>query len=87
MEIVNEFKEFALQGNISETLIGFTVGVAFKDVVSSFVDNLLMPPIGYMIGRVQLQDLYIVLSGGAFESQEQCINGRNTAKGFSCPHR
>ena len=64
MPLVQEFKKFALRGNMLDLAVGFTVGAAFTTVVKSLVDDILMPPIGLLIGGADFSDLYVVLSPG-----------------------
>jgi large conductance mechanosensitive channel len=63
-----EFKEFAIRGNVIDMAIGLTVAVAFGKIVTSFVNDILMPPIGLAMGRVDFTSLFINLSGGSFPS-------------------
>ena len=65
-----EFKEFALRGNVLDMAIGIIIGAAFGKIVTSLVNDVLMPPIGLLIGRVNFQDLYISLSGQQYPSLE-----------------
>lgn len=58
-----EFKEFALRGSVLDLAIGVIIGAAFGKIVSSFVDDILMPPLGMLIGRVDFASLFINLSG------------------------
>ena len=62
-KITKEFKDFALRGNFLELAIGIAVGTAFNKVVTSFVQDILTPPIGVIIGRVDFSNLFINLSG------------------------
>jgi large conductance mechanosensitive channel len=57
-----EFKEFAIQGNALDMAIGIIIGAAFGTVVKSLVDNVLMPPLGLLMGRVDFSNLFINLS-------------------------
>ena len=57
-----EFKEFAMRGSVLDLAIGVIIGAAFGKVVSSLVDDVLMPPLGRLIGRVDFSNLYINLS-------------------------
>jgi len=66
--MVKEFKEFALRGNVLDLAIGIIIGGAFGQIVSSFVNDILMPPIGLLLGRVDFSNLFISLSGGQYES-------------------
>ncbi len=67
-----EFKEFALKGNVLDLAIGIIIGAAFTAIVSSLVDDILMPPIGLITGGVDLSQLFVVLDGeGDFNTVEQ----------------
>ncbi len=61
MSIVKEFKEFAVKGNVMDMAVGIIIGVAFGKIVSSFVADVLMPPIGLLIGGVDFSNLVIAL--------------------------
>ena len=63
-KLVQEFKEFIIQGNAIDLAIGIIIGAAFSTVVTSIVDNLMMPPLGLLLGRVDFQDLFIILRQG-----------------------
>lgn len=63
-----EFKEFAMRGNVLDLAIGIIIGGAFGKIITSFVNDLLMPPIGLLLGKVDFSSLYINLSGQAFPS-------------------
>lgn len=63
--MAKEFREFALKGNMVDMAVGIVIGAAFGTVVSSFVDDILMPPLGLLIGDVDFQDLFVTLSAGA----------------------
>jgi large conductance mechanosensitive channel len=65
-----EFKEFALRGSVVDLAIGIIIGAAFGKIVTSFVNDILMPPIGLLLGNVDFAQLYINLSGGTYESFE-----------------
>jgi large conductance mechanosensitive channel len=56
-----EFKEFALRGNVFDLAVGVIIGGAFGKIVSSFVSDIMMPPIGLLLGRVDLSNLFISL--------------------------
>jgi large conductance mechanosensitive channel len=66
--MLKEFKEFALRGSVVDLAIGIIIGGAFGKIVSSFVDDILMPPIGLPLGNVDFSNLFINLSGGRYES-------------------
>jgi len=61
MKIIKEFKEFAIKGNMFDMAIGIIIGTAFHKIISSLVDDIIMPPLGYIIGRVDFSDLSIVI--------------------------
>ena len=66
--MLKEFKEFALRGNVLDLAVGIIIGGAFGQIVSSFVNDILMPPIGLLLGRVDFSSLFISLSGGPYKS-------------------
>src|SRR5690242_3339592 len=61
-KVLNDFKEFALRGSVLDMAIGIIMGVAFGRIVTSFVQDILMPPIGLVIGHRDSSNLYIALS-------------------------
>ncbi|MDX1725763.1 MAG: large-conductance mechanosensitive channel protein MscL [Pseudomonas sp.] len=61
MSIVSEFKAFAVKGNVVDMAVGIIIGAAFGKIVSSFVGDVVMPPIGLLIGGVDFTDLAIIL--------------------------
>lgn len=61
MKIVQEFKEFAMRGNVVDMAVGIIIGGAFGKIVSSVVNDILMPPIGKLMGGVNFRDLFISL--------------------------
>jgi large conductance mechanosensitive channel len=64
----NEFKAFAARGSVIDLAVGIIIGVAFTTVVNSLVNDILMPPIGEIVGGVDFTDLFINLSGGSYDS-------------------
>ena len=60
-KFIQEFKEFAVKGNAVDMAVGVIIGGAFGKIVSSIVDDIIMPPIGWLIGGVQFSDLKITL--------------------------
>jgi large conductance mechanosensitive channel len=60
-----EFKEFALRGSVVDMAVGIVIGAAFGTIVKSFVDDVLMPPIGLFLGNVDFANFFIVLKEGA----------------------
>lgn len=70
--MLKEFKEFALKGNMLDLAVGIIIGVAFQAVVSSLVDDIIMPPIGLMANGVDFSQLFLVLKGqGDYATIEQ----------------
>jgi large conductance mechanosensitive channel len=63
MGMLQEFKKFALRGNVVDMAVGIIIGGAFGTVVKSLVDDVLMPPIGYMTGGVNFKDLAFTIPG------------------------
>ena len=61
--MLKEFREFALKGNVIDLAVGIIIGAAFTAIVSSLVDDILMPPIGLITGGVDFSQIFIVLSG------------------------
>lgn len=68
MGMVKEFKEFAMRGNVVDMAVGIIIGAAFGKIVNSMVNDVLMPPIGKLLGGVDFSNLFITLGSGDFES-------------------
>ncbi len=66
--MLNEFKEFAVKGNVVDMAVGIIIGAAFGTIVTSLVDDIIMPPIGVILGNVDFSDIFINLSGGDYPS-------------------
>lgn len=69
--MLQEFKEFALRGNVVDMAVGIIIGAAFSTIVKSLVNDVIMPPIGLITGGMDFSDLYINLSGGDYQSLAQ----------------
>jgi large conductance mechanosensitive channel len=63
--MLKEFKEFAMRGSVVDMAVGIVIGAAFGTIVKSFVDDVLMPPIGLLLGNVDFSNLFITLKEGA----------------------
>ncbi len=63
--MLKEFKEFAMRGNVVDMAVGIVIGGAFGTIVKSLVDDVLMPPIGFLLGGVDFSDFFVVLKEGA----------------------
>lgn len=72
MSMMSEFKDFAMKGNVVDMAVGIVIGGAFGKIVSSFVADVLMPPIGLLLGNVDFSDLAITLRA-AGESGEAIL--------------
>jgi large conductance mechanosensitive channel len=66
--MLKEFKAFAMRGNVIDLAVGVIIGAAFGKIISSFVNDLLMPPIGLLLGKVDFTNLYISLTGEKYAS-------------------
>lgn len=66
--MLKDFKAFVMKGNVLDMAVGIIIGAAFGKVVSSFVADVLMPPIGLIMGKVDFSNLFINLSGKPFET-------------------
>lgn len=66
--MLKEFKEFAMRGNVVDLAVGVIIGAAFGKIVSSLVDDVIMPPIGRLLGHVDFSSLFINLSDKTYES-------------------
>ena len=69
--MLKEFKAFAMRGNVVDMAVGIIMGAAFGKIVSSFVQDVVMPPVGLMLGRVDFSQLFLNLSGGTYETLAQ----------------
>lgn len=63
-KFASEFKRFLLRGNVVDLLIGFTVGAAFTDTARSLIDNLVMPPVGFILGGADFSNAFLVVVRG-----------------------
>lgn len=66
--MIKEFKEFIQKGNVLDLAVGFIMGAAFGKIVTSLINDVIMPPIGLLLGKVDFSSLYINLSGRTFET-------------------
>ena len=63
-----EFREFVVKGNVIDLAVGIIIGIAFGAIVTSLVNDIIMPPIGLLLGKINFSDLFINLSGTAYTS-------------------
>jgi large conductance mechanosensitive channel len=66
--MLKEFKEFAMRGNVLDMAVGIIVGAAFGQIVNSFVQDVMMPPIGRLVGHVDFSNLFVTLSGQHYDT-------------------
>lgn len=64
----SEFKQFIARGNVLDLAVGIIIGAAFNGIVNSLVNDVIMPPIGYILGQIDFSNLYISLSGASYAS-------------------
>jgi len=62
--MLKEFKDFAMRGNVIDMAVGIIVGAAFGTIVKSLVDDIIMPPIGFLLGNVDFSNLFVVIKAG-----------------------
>ena len=77
MKIINEFKAFAVKGNVIDMAVGIIIGAAFGKIVSSIVNDVIMPPIGLLVGGVNFTDLKIVLKEAIGDNPAVTLNYGN----------
>lgn len=73
MGMMKEFKEFAVKGNVVDMAVGIIIGGAFGKIISSFVADVVMPPIGMMMGGVSFGSLYHSLNGEVYETMAKAV--------------
>lgn len=66
--MLREFRQFLMRGSVLDLAVGIVIGVAFGTIITSFVGDILMPPIGLLLGNMDFSNLYINLSGGSYDS-------------------
>jgi large conductance mechanosensitive channel len=69
--MLKDFKEFAVRGNVMDLAVGVIIGAAFGKIVTSLVNDVIMPPIGALTGSVDFSNKFVVLSGGAFNTLKE----------------
>lgn len=68
--LLKEFRDFAVKGNVVDVAVGIIIGAAFGTIVKSLVSDVIMPPIGVLMGGIDFADLFINLSGGSYATLE-----------------
>ncbi len=82
MGIISEFKEFAMRGNVVDLAVGVVIGASFGKIVSSLVDNVIMPPIGLLIGGVDFSKLSITLKEATTNAAGEAVPAVELAYGL-----
>lgn len=77
MSMMKEFRDFAMRGNVVDMAIGIIIGAAFGKIVTSFVNDVLMPPLGIALGGVKFSDLALTLKDAAGETAAVTLNYGN----------
>jgi len=77
MKIVSEFKAFAMKGNVADMAVGIIIGAAFGKIVSSMVNDIIMPPLGLLIGGVNFTDLKFVMKAAVDNQPAVTLNYGN----------
>ena len=72
-EFFNEFKKFAMRGNVMDMAVGIIIGAAFGKIVSSLVEDVIMPPIGWILGNVDFSDLKLIIVQKSADAEEVAI--------------
>ena len=89
--MLKEFRDFAARGNVIDLAVGVIIGAAFGKVVTSIVNDLIMPPIGMALGRVDFSNLFVALDGGIVciarsgQGRDAAARRRSTTASFSTP--
>jgi large conductance mechanosensitive channel len=74
MSFMKEFKEFAMKGNVIDLAVGLIIGAAFGKIVSSFVADIVMPPLGLLVGNVDFSDLAVTLKEATADAPAVTMN-------------
>ena len=82
MKIFDEFREFAMRGNVIDLAIGVIMGVAFAPIVSTLVDNIIMPPIGYLLAGIDFSSLAVSLKPCLLAMDSHQLNSRKLQHPF-----
>ena len=74
MSMLKEFREFAIKGNVADMAIGIIIGGAFGKIVTSVVNDILMPPLGVLLGGLDFKDKFIVLKAAVGDAKAITLN-------------
>jgi large conductance mechanosensitive channel len=81
--MLKEFKEFAMRGNVLDMAVGIIIGAAFGAIVTSFVQDVIMPPIGLLLGNVDFSNFFVVLKEGKVAAPYASLAAAKTAGAVS----
>lgn len=76
MGMMEEFKQFAISGNVMDLAVGVIIGGAFGKIVNSLANDVIMPPIGLLLGGVDFKGMYIPLDGKTYENLEAAVKAK-----------
>ena len=82
-----EFRDFAVRGNVIDLAVGLIVGAAFTTIVNSLVNDILMPPIGLLLGGIDFSNFFITLKGGSFPTVEAAKQASQRGDQFYKAHK
>jgi large conductance mechanosensitive channel len=74
MSLIKEFKQFAMKGNVVDLAVGIIIGAAFGKIVSSVVNDIIMPPIGALVGGVDFTDLKVIIKAASVDDAGKAIS-------------
>jgi large conductance mechanosensitive channel len=74
MSLIKEFRDFAVKGNVVDMAVGIIIGAAFSKIVTSLVNDIIMPPVGMLLGGVDFKNLKIVLKAAQLDAPAVTIN-------------
>ncbi|MEP4032037.1 large conductance mechanosensitive channel protein MscL [Roseibium polysiphoniae] len=77
--MLKEFKEFAVKGNMVDMAVGIVIGAAFSAIVSSMVDDIIMPPVGLMLGNIDFSEMFLLLKQGTPEGPYATVDAAKEA--------
>jgi large conductance mechanosensitive channel len=72
-KFLKDFKEFAMKGNVLDMAIGIIIGIAFGAIITSLVNDILMPPFGFLLGDLDFTNLFVSISGTPYSSLEEAV--------------
>jgi large conductance mechanosensitive channel len=81
--MLKDFKEFAMRGNVLDMAVGIIIGAAFATIIKSLVEDIIMPPIGLLLGNVDFTNLFVILKQGAIAGPYAALADAKTAGAVS----